>query len=98
MTLQEKLAQAKAQLKEIVDGRPKVYRAWEGTWPEFHEDPAAFHEAYARLLEYDIAKNKVVDEVKRLRMLVEDPDITAARAEIKAFTQTLRRRHDPAKF
>jgi len=98
MTLQEQLAQAKAQLEEIVAGRPKVYRAWEGTWPEFHEDPAAFHEAYVRLLDYDIAKNEVVDEVKRLRMLVEDPDITAARAEIKAFTQTLRRRHDPAKL
>jgi hypothetical protein len=98
MTLQEQLEQAKAQLKEIVAGRPRVYRAWDDTWTTFHEDPAAFHEAYARLLEYDIAKNKVVDEVKRLRMLVEDPDITAARAEIKAFTQTLRRRHDPAKL
>jgi len=89
MTLQEQLAQTKAQLKEIVAGRPKVYREWEGTWPEFHEDPAVFHEAYVRLLEYDIAKNKVVDKVKRLRMLVEDPDITASRAAIKAFTQKL---------
>jgi hypothetical protein len=98
VTPQEQLAQAKARLKEIVDGRPKVYRAWEDTWTAFHEDPAAYQEAYARLLDYDIAKNKVVDEVKRLRTLVEDPDITAARAEIKAFTQTLRRRHDPAKL
>ena len=98
MTPQEQLAQAKAQLKEIVAGRPRVYRAWDDTWATLHENPAAYHEAYARLLEYDIAKNKLVDEVKRLRMLVEDPDITAARAEIKAFTQTLRRRHDPAKL
>ena len=89
MTLQEQLKQAKARLKEIVDGRPKVYREWEDTWFAFHKDPAEFHKAHARLLEYDIAKNKVVDEVKRLRMLVEDPDITAARAEIKAFTQKL---------
>ncbi len=89
MTLQEQLEQAKAQLKEIVAGRPRVYRAWDDTWTTFHEDPTAYHEAYARLLEYDIAKNVVVDEVKRLRMLVEDPDITAARAEIKAFTQKL---------
>jgi hypothetical protein len=89
MTLQEQLAQAKAQLEEIVAGRPRVYRAWEDTWTAFHENPAEFHKAFARLLEYDIAKNKVVDEVKRLRMLVEDPDITAARAEIKAFTQKL---------
>ena len=89
MTLQEQLAQAKAQLKELFAGRPKVYGAWADTWATFHEDPAAYHEAHARLLEYDIAKNKVVDEVKRLRTLVEDPDITAAKAEIKAFTQKL---------
>jgi len=71
MTLQEQLEQAKAQLKEIVAGRPKVYRAWDDTWATFHEDPAAYHKAFARLLEYDIAKNKVVDEVKRLKALVE---------------------------
>ena len=98
MTLQEQLEQAKAQLKEIVAGRPRVYRAWEDTWTSFHEDSTAYNKAHARLLEYDIAKNEVVDEVKRLRMLVEDPDITAAKAEIKAFTQTLRRWHDPAKL
>jgi hypothetical protein len=89
MTLQEQLAQAKARLKEIFAGRPLFYRAWADTWATFHEDPAAYHEAHARLLEYDIAKNKVVDEVKLLRTLVEDPDITAAKAEIKAFTQKL---------
>jgi hypothetical protein len=89
MNAKEQLEQAKARLKEIVDGRPKVYRAWEDTWTAFHEDPAAYHEAYARLLDYDIAKNEVWDEVKRLRTLVEDPDITAARAEIKDFTQEL---------
>jgi len=98
MTLQEQLEQAKAQLKEMNAGRPKIYRAWEDTWTAFHEDPTAYHEAHARLLEHDIKKNKVLDEVIRLRMLVEDPDITAARAEIKAFTQTLRRRHDPQEF
>jgi hypothetical protein len=69
MTLQEQLEQAKAQLKEIVDGRPRVYRAWEDTWTAFHEDPTAYRETHARLLEYDIAKNKVVDEVKRLEKL-----------------------------
>jgi nucleoid-associated protein YejK len=89
MTLQEQLAQAKAQLEEIVAGRPRVYRAWEDTWTAFNEDSTAYNKAHARLLEYDIAKNKVVDEVKRLRMLVEDPDITASRAAIKAFTQEL---------
>jgi hypothetical protein len=71
MTLQEQLEQAKAQLKEIVAGRPRVYREWEDTWFAFHKDPAEFHKAFARLLEYDIAKNKVVDEVKRLKALVE---------------------------
>lgn len=91
MTPQEQLEQAKAQLKEIIAGRPKVYRAWEDTWATFHEDPAAFHEAYTRLLDYDIAKNEVVDKVKRLRTMVEDPDITAAKAEIKAFMQELRK-------
>jgi CBS-domain-containing membrane protein len=98
MTLQEQLEQAKARRNEMFAGRPRVYRAWEDTWTAFHEDSTAYNKAHARLLEYDIAKNKVVDEVKRLRMLVEDPDITASRAEIKAFTQTLRRRHDPAKL
>jgi hypothetical protein len=72
MTLQEQLAQAKARLKEIVAGRPLVYRAWADTWATFHEDPAAYHEAHAILLEYDIAKNKVVDEVKRLEAVVEE--------------------------
>ena len=69
MTLQEQLEQAKAQLKEIVDGRPKVYRAWEDTWTAFHEDPAAFHKARDNLYRYDVEKNKVVDEVKRLEKL-----------------------------
>jgi len=87
MTLQEQLEQAKAQLKEIIAGRPKVYRAWDEI--TFHENPAAYHEAHARLLEYDIEKNKVLDEVIRLRTLVEDPDVTAAKAEIKAFMQEL---------
>jgi hypothetical protein len=72
MTLQEQFEQAKAQLKEIVDGRPKFYRAWADTWATFHEDPAAYHEAHAILLEYDIAKDKVWDEVIRLRALVEE--------------------------
>jgi len=71
VTPQEQLAQAKAQLKEIVDGRPKFYRAWADTWATFHEDPAAYHEAHAILLEYDIAKNEVVDEVKRLQKVVD---------------------------
>jgi len=72
MTLQEQLAQAKAQLEEIVAGRPKVYRAWEGTWPEFHEDPTAYHKAHNNLYRYDIAKNVVVDEVKRLQKVVDE--------------------------
>jgi hypothetical protein len=72
MTLQEQFEQAKAQLKEIVAGRPKVYRAWEDTWTAFHEDSTAYNKAHARLLEYDIAKNKVWDEVIRLRALVEE--------------------------
>jgi len=72
MTLQEQLEQAKTQLKEIVDGRPKVYRAWDDTWATFHEDPAAFHKAYNSLYSYDIEKNKVLDEVIRLRDLVEE--------------------------
>jgi hypothetical protein len=72
MTLQEQLEQAKAQLKEINAGRPKVYRAWEDTWATFHEDPAAFHKAHASLYSYDIEKNKVWDEVIRLRDLVEE--------------------------
>jgi hypothetical protein len=72
MTLQEQLEQAKAQLKEIVAGRSRVYREWEDTWTAFHEDPAEFHKAFARLLVYDIAKNKVWDEVIRLRALVEE--------------------------
>jgi hypothetical protein len=72
MTLQEQLEQAKAQLKEINAGRPKIYRAWDDTFATFHENPAAYHEAHARLLEYDIEKNKVWDEVIRLRDLVEE--------------------------
>jgi len=71
MTLQEQLAQTRAQLKEIVAGRPKVYRAWDDTWTTFHENPTAYHKAHALLLEYDIAKNKVVDEVKRLQKVVD---------------------------
>ena len=69
MTLQEQLEQAKAQLKKIVDGRPKVYRAWEDTWTTFHEDPAAFHKARNDLYCHDVEKNKVWDEVKRLKKL-----------------------------
>ena len=72
MTLQEHLEQAKAQLKEINAGRPKVYRAWDDTFATFHENPAAYHEAHARLLEHDIKKNKVLDEVIRLRKIVEE--------------------------
>jgi hypothetical protein len=89
MTLQEQLEQAKARRDEMLAGRPKVYRAWDDTWATFHENPTAYHEAYARLLAYDIEKNKVSDEVERLRTLVEDPDITAAKAESKAFWQKL---------
>jgi hypothetical protein len=70
MTLQEQLDKAETQLKEIVDGRPKVYRAWDNTFATFHENPAAYHEAHARLLEYDIAKNKFLGEVIRLRNLI----------------------------
>jgi hypothetical protein len=72
MTLQEQFEQAKTQLKEIVAGRPKVYRAWEDTWATFHENPAAYHKAHDNLYRYDIAKNKVWDEVIRLRALVEE--------------------------
>jgi len=89
MTLQEQLEQAKAQLKEIIAGRPKVYRAWDDTFATFHENPTAYHEAHARLLEYDIEKNKVLDEVIRLRTLVEDPDVTAVKTKIKTFLQEL---------
>ena len=69
MTLQEQLEQAEAQLKEIIANRPKMYRAWEATWTTFHEDPAAFHKARDNLYRYDVEKNKVVDEVKRLKKL-----------------------------
>jgi hypothetical protein len=61
------LEQAEAQLKEINAGRPKMYRAWEDTWTTFHEDPAAFHKARDDLYCYDVEKNKIWDEVKRLR-------------------------------
>jgi len=67
MTLQEQLEQAEAQLKEIIANRPKMYRAWEDTWATFHEDPAAYGKAYDNLYRYDVEKNKVVDEVKRLK-------------------------------
>jgi len=89
MTLQEQLEQAKAQLKEINAGRPKVYRAWDDTFATFHEDPAAFHKAHDSLYSYDTQKNKVLDEVIRLRALVEDPDVTAAKVEIKTFLREL---------
>ena len=69
MALQEQLEQAKAQLKKIVDGRPKVYRAWEDTWTAFYENPTVYREAHDNLYRYDIEKNKVVDEVKRLKKL-----------------------------
>ena len=72
MTLQEQLEQTKAQLKELVDGRPKVYRAWGDTWTTFHEDPPAFHKTYDSLYKYDIEKNKVLDEVKRLKEIIEE--------------------------
>jgi hypothetical protein len=58
--------QAKAQLAEIIANRPKVYRAWEDIWTAFKENPTAYEEAYATLLAYDIEKNRVLDEVKRL--------------------------------
>jgi len=58
--------QAKAQLAEIIANRPKVYRAWEDTWTASKENPTAYEEAYATLLAYDIEKNRVFDEVKRL--------------------------------
>ena len=67
MTLQKQLEQAEAQLKEIIAGRPKVYQAWRQIM--FHEDPAAYHKAYDNLYRYDVEKNKVVDEVKRLKKL-----------------------------
>ena len=89
MTFQEQLAQAKARLKELNAGRPQVYRAWSETWATHHEDPTAYHKAYDNLYRYDVEKNKVVDEVKRLKTLVEDPDETAAVAQIKAFSQRL---------
>jgi regulator of RNase E activity RraB len=69
MTLQEQLEQAEAQLKEIIANRPKMYRAWEDTWSTFHEDPAAFHKARDDLYCYDVEKNKIWDEVKRLKKL-----------------------------
>ena len=67
MTLQEQLEKAEAQLKEIFAGRPKVYRAWENTWAAFYENPTAYREAHDNLYRYDVEKNKVVDEVKRLK-------------------------------
>jgi len=89
MTLQEQFEQVKVQLEQLVAGRPKFYCAWEDTWATFHENPAAYHGTHARLLEYDIEKNKVWDEVIRLRVLVEDHDVTAAKVEIKTFLQKL---------
>jgi len=72
MTLQEQFGQAKVQLEQLVAGRPKFYRAWEDTWATFHEDPAAFRKAYDSLYGYDVEKNKVWDEVKRLRKIIEE--------------------------
>jgi regulator of RNase E activity RraB len=72
MTLQEQFEQVKVQLEQLVAGRPKFYRAWEDTWATFHEDPAAFHKAYDSLYGYDDEKNKVWDEVKRLREIIEE--------------------------
>lgn len=67
---QEQLANAEARLKELVEGRPKFHRAWDDTFATFHEDPAAYHDAHAKLLAHDIEKNKVWDEVIRLRNLI----------------------------
>ena len=71
MTLQEQLEKAEAQLKEIFAGRPKVYRAWENTWATFREDPAAYHKTGNDVYCYDIAKNKVVNEVMRLKKIMQ---------------------------
>lgn len=65
MTIQEQIEQAEAQLKEIIAGRPKVYQAWRQIM--FHEDPAAYHKAYDNLYKYDVEKNRVVDEIKKLK-------------------------------
>ena len=65
--LKMQIEQAEAQLKEIIANRPKVYQAWQQIM--FHEDPAAYHKAYDNLYRYDVEKNKVVDEVKRLKKL-----------------------------
>ena len=70
MTLQEQLDKAETQLKELRAGRPKVFRAWDDTFATFKENPAAYHDAHAKLLAYDIAKNKVYDEVIELRKLI----------------------------
>ena len=69
MTIQEQLKQAALQLNELITNRPQVYRAWSETWATYHEDPAAYHKAYDNLYRYDVEKNKVVDEVKRLKKL-----------------------------
>jgi regulator of RNase E activity RraB len=67
MTLQEQIEQAEAQLKEIIANRPKMYRAWQDTWTTFHEDPAAYGEAYDNLYKYDAERNRIADEIKRLK-------------------------------
>ena len=67
MTIQEQLEQAEAQLKEIMANRPKMYRAWEDTWTTFHEAPAAYHKAYDNLYKYDAERNRIADEIKRLK-------------------------------
>jgi hypothetical protein len=65
---QKQLANAEARFKKLADGRPEVYRAWDDT--TFHKNPAAYHDAHAKLRAYDIAKEKVWDEVAELRKLI----------------------------
>jgi len=67
---QKQLANAEARLKKLVEGRPKFHRAWDDTFAIFHEDPAAYHDAHAKLLAHDIEKNKVWDEVAELRKFI----------------------------
>jgi len=70
MTLQEQLDKAETQLKEHRVGRPKVYGAREDAFATFKENPAAYHDADAKVLAYHIAKNKITDEIIELRKLI----------------------------
>ena len=60
------LHQLETQLKEIIAGRPKVYRAWDDTWSKFNEDPDAYYMAHEKLRRHDAEKNRVLDDIAKI--------------------------------